>query len=89
METTLLVSLDVSAAFDITDHHILLDRLHTSFGCNTVLDWLSSYPDNRKQLVSLGHSSSITTTCATGVPQESVLGYTLLSVRLPYRPNIH
>ena len=63
-------------AFDTTDHHILLDRLHTSFGiCNTVVDWLSSNLENRKQFVSLGHSSrSITTTCTTGLPQGSVPG---------------
>ena len=78
---TLLVSLDLSAAFDTIDHHILLDRLHTSFGiCHTILNWLSSYLENRKQFVSLGHSRSITTTCTTGVPQGSVFGPILLSL---------
>ena len=90
-DSTLLVLLDLSAAFNTIDHHILLDRLHSSFGiCNTVDDWLSSYLGIRKQFVSLGHSRSITNTCttsnATGI---SPLAYTLLSVRLPYRPNSH
>ena len=80
-DSTLLVSLDLSAAFDTIDHHILLDRLHTSFGiCNIVLDWLSSYLENRKQFVSLGYSRSITTTCTTGVPHGLVLGPILFSL---------
>ena len=55
METPLLVSLDFSIAFNIIDHHILLNLHHTSFGiCNSALDWLSSYLENRKQFVSLG-----------------------------------
>ena len=74
-DSTLLVSLDLSAAFNTIDHHILLDRLHSSFGiCNTVHDWLSSYLGIRKQFVSLGHSRSITATYTTDVPQGSVLG---------------
>ena len=48
-DSTLLVSLDLNAAFDIIDHHTLLERVHTSFGIgNTVLDRLSSYLENQK-----------------------------------------
>ena len=78
-DSTLLVSLE--AAFDIIDHHILLDRLHTSFGIwNTVRDWLSSYLENRKQFVSLLHFRSINTTYTTGVPQGPVHGPILFSL---------
>jgi len=41
---TVLVSLDLSAAFDTIDHHILLSRLFTSFGIRgTVIGWISTY----------------------------------------------
>ena len=86
----LLVSIDSSTAFDTIDNHILLDRLHTSFGiCNTVLDWLSSYLIIGSSSYFLGHSRSTTTTCTTGVSQGSVLGPILLSCSLLYGLNSH
>ena len=42
--STLLVSLDLSTAFDILDHDILLNRLLTSFGISgSAFDWFHSY----------------------------------------------
>ena len=47
---TLLVLLDLSAAFDTVNHEILLRRLETTFGITgTALQWLSSYLGNRSQ----------------------------------------
>jgi len=40
-QTTILLSLDISAAFDSISHRILLDRLHHDFGIRgTALSWL-------------------------------------------------
>jgi Reverse transcriptase (RNA-dependent DNA polymerase) len=57
--STVLVSLDLSAAFDTVDHFILLNRLQTSFGLpGTVLAWFQSYLSCRTQSVRLGNYSS-------------------------------
>jgi len=66
---TLLISLDLSAAFDTIDHSILLSRLYTSFGLTgTVYSWLKSYLTDRSQSVHIGQHSSTPTLCTSGVP---------------------
>ena len=78
---TILVSLDLSAAFDTTDHHILLTRLEHSFGVTgTALMWTKSYLSNRTQSVAMGTSQSHFVSLDTGVPQGSVLGPLLFSI---------
>ena len=47
-EATLLISLDLSAAFDTIDHTILLNRLQSMFSVSgSALKWLQSYLTNR------------------------------------------
>ena len=70
---SVLVLLDLSAAFDTIDHDILLHRLQHVFGIQgTVLSWFRSYLTKRFQIVSTQgtHSDQIELCC--GVPQGSV-----------------
>ena len=71
--TTVLVLLDLSAAFDVIDHEILYERLEHSYGiCNDALNWIQSYPSNRTQCVAV--VSCTDKHLNFGVPQGSVLG---------------
>jgi Reverse transcriptase (RNA-dependent DNA polymerase) len=79
--STLLVSLDLSAAFDSTDHAILLSRLKTSFGFDGLFyNWIESYLTGRSQTVTIGNNSSASAHVASGVPHGSVLGPLLFSI---------
>src|SRR6478609_9754728 len=78
-----LVLLDLSAAFDTIDHHILIQRLTSTFGISgSALSLLSSYLVNRSQFVSIGSSCSASSDLHTGVPQGSVLGPLLFTLTL-------
>ena len=80
-QPTILLSLDLSAAFDTIDHHILLTRLQTGFGISgSVINWIRSYLADRVQRVVVGQSKSTDTSLSTGVPHGSVLGPILFSV---------
>ena len=60
-QVSLLVLLDLSAAFDRIDHSILLNHLKQNFGINgTALSWFKSYLTNRKLHIHVDGSISIT-----------------------------
>ena len=78
---TVLVLLDLSAAFDTVDHHILLNRLRTLVGLSgTVFNWFRSYLTDPRSSVSLDTYSSGTCEIRCGVPQGSILGPTLFNL---------
>jgi len=78
---TLLVQLDLSAAFDTIDIETLLNRLEYTFGISgSALHWLRSYLHNRSQFVRVGNQQSASNICEFGVPQGSVLGPLLFSL---------
>ena len=77
---SVLVLLDLSAAFDIVDN-ILLDRLENWVGVSaTVLNWFESYLKDRKNVVSIGNYTSAWTNMTCGVPQGSILGPLLVNI---------
>ena len=77
---SLLLSLDISAAFDMLDIDTLLSKLHSDFGiAGVALTWLRSYLTDRQCYVAVGNSRSDTWICYEGVPQGSVLGPLMFS----------
>ncbi len=80
-ECTVLVLLDLSAAFDTVDHCIVMNRLHSLVGISgRALDWLSSYLSDRSFSVSIGTYMSDSAPLSCGVPQGFVLGPLLFSL---------
>ena len=78
---TVLVLIDLTAAFDTVNHTILLDRLENWVGLSgTVLRWFRSYLDGREYVVRMGNLESERTTMTYGVPQGSILGPLLFNL---------
>ena len=78
---SLLVLLDLSAAFDTIDHTILLEHLEAVAGIQgAALAWLRSYLHGRMPSVIINGVRSTTVDLSTGVPQGSVLGPLLFLV---------
>ena len=78
--------LDMSAAFDIVDHDLLLAKLELYGFDSDSLGWIHSYLSDRRQCVSISGSLSKLLPVPTGVPQGSILGplfYTLFTNELP------
>ena len=78
---SVLVLLDLSAAFDTIDHNILLHRLENVVGVSgSALSWFRSYLSGRYQLVNVNQASSSRSQVVYGVPQGSVLGPILFTL---------
>jgi hypothetical protein len=77
--------MDLSKAYDVLDHKLLLNKL-VKYGIRGIaLQWMESYLTNRKQYVevsNLKHGKILSSTRRTsiGVPQGSILGPILFSL---------
>ena len=64
-----LALLDLSSAFDTIDRPILVHRLYTDFGfTDAVLNWFSSYLNDRRHYVSLSNHCSAFATVHSSIP---------------------
>ena len=71
---TLLVLLDLSAAFDTIDHQKLLNCLYVTYGITvTALKWFHSYLSNRKQRILINGAIRVTLICLKGYLKDHVL----------------
>ena len=78
---TILVLLDLSAAFDVIDHNVLFTRMELLLGIRGMpLQWFKSYLAARNQRVHIDGSFSSPQDLSCGVPQGSCLGPQLFLV---------
>lgn len=71
---SLLVMIDLSAAFDTVDHCLMIHRLQQLGIKETAIQWFDSYLENRRQSIIIQDVKSSPRSLDCGVPQGSVLG---------------
>ena len=69
-----VVLIDLSAAFDLVDHRLLLEKLKIYGLQDDYLKWIESYLCGRVQAVWIDNILSDFLPCEAGVPQGSILG---------------
>ncbi len=73
-EFTLSIFCDLSKAFDVIDHGILLNKMKHYGIRGMVNDWFKDYLSNRKQYTEIDNVTSNMSLIKCGVPQGSILG---------------
>jgi len=86
--STILLLLDLCAAFDTLEHDVLLERLNNNCRVSgKALDWFVSFLSERTQSIYLGSWSSTPLPVPFGVPQGSVLGGNLFLAHVSTLPS--
>ena len=78
--------LDLSAAYDLANHDLILKKLDLYGFQPDTIEWMKSYLSDRSQSVYIDGELSYTLESNVGVPQGSILGgllYVLLVGDLP------
>jgi hypothetical protein len=80
-QVTVVIALDLSAAFDTVDHSILSNVLQTTFGVSdSALEWFKTYLSPRTVEVHINSSKSEPRNLEFSVPQGSICGPVLYTV---------